>query len=203
MTVLTEEMILAKTRCSDIERVRNLNMFGSELEDVKMLKVSRARGRQIAAACVLATRTRAYAFAFAPDTVPCAREQGMPNLEVLSLSHNKITSLRSFSNCGKLLELYLRKNAVGSRSQRAHSCACPGAQVLRSYAARRAPRSDVCISVTQVADLHEVHSLRGLKYLHTLWLEVCEGENSPRLRACVAWRRAPIAIGSSSRAFCQ
>lgn len=39
MTVLTEEMILAKTRCSDIERVRNLNMFGSELEDVRILKV--------------------------------------------------------------------------------------------------------------------------------------------------------------------
>lgn len=40
MTVLTEEMILAKTRCKDIERVRNLNMFGSELENVGMLKVN-------------------------------------------------------------------------------------------------------------------------------------------------------------------
>jgi hypothetical protein len=39
MTVLTEEMILAKTRCKDLERVRNLNMFGSDLEDVGILKV--------------------------------------------------------------------------------------------------------------------------------------------------------------------
>lgn len=40
MAVLTEEMVLAKTRCKDMERVRNLNMFGSDLEDVSILKVS-------------------------------------------------------------------------------------------------------------------------------------------------------------------
>lgn len=40
MTILTEEMILVKTRCKDLERVRNLNMFGSDLEDVGILKVA-------------------------------------------------------------------------------------------------------------------------------------------------------------------
>lgn len=40
MAILTEEMILVKTRCKDMERVRNLNMFGSDLEDVSILKVS-------------------------------------------------------------------------------------------------------------------------------------------------------------------
>ena len=38
MSLLTEEMILAKTRCTAIEKVRNLNMFGSDLEDVSILK---------------------------------------------------------------------------------------------------------------------------------------------------------------------
>jgi hypothetical protein len=36
-----------------------------------------------------------------------------------------------------------------------------------------------------VADLHEVHSLRGLKYLHTLWLEVHTRVRESSLRACV------------------
>lgn len=36
----------------------------------------------------------------------------MPNLEVLSLSVNKISTLADFAHCPKLRELYLRK--VGS-----------------------------------------------------------------------------------------
>jgi hypothetical protein len=96
MAILTEEMILAKTRCSSIEKVRNLNMYGSDIGDVSILKQ-------------------------------------MKNLETLSLSANRIASLYDFSGCSKLQELYLRQN--------------------------------------HVADLHQVHALRGLKYLHTLWLE--------------------------------
>jgi Leucine-rich repeat (LRR) protein len=63
----------------------------------------------------------------------------MPNLEILSLSHNKITSLRSFSHCGKLQELYLRKNAVSSctQSQCARSRVRLGARMLCGYAARQ------------------------------------------------------------------
>lgn len=38
--------------------------------------------------------------------------QHMPQVEVLSLSVNKIASLSSFSTCPALTELYLRKNAV-------------------------------------------------------------------------------------------
>ena len=95
MSLLTEEMILAKTRCTAIEKVRNLNMFGSDLEDVSILK-------------------------------------RMQKLEVLSLSVNKIASLQPFSNCSKLQELYLRKN--------------------------------------EICDIQQVAALRGLKYLHTLWL---------------------------------
>mmetsp|Transcript_82802 Transcript_82802/g.134270 ORF Transcript_82802/g.134270 Transcript_82802/m.134270 type:complete len:296 (+) Transcript_82802:172-1059(+) len=112
MAILTEEMILVKTRCKDMERVRNLNMFGSDLEDVSILK-------------------------------------RMQNLEVLSLSCNKISSLHSFTHCIKLQELYLRKNSI--------------------------------------VDLHEVHSLRALKYLHSLWLEENACTNSKDYRKFVIY----------------
>lgn len=36
----------------------------------------------------------------------------LPNVEVLSLSVNKITSLADFKYCSKLTELYLRKNLI-------------------------------------------------------------------------------------------
>jgi Leucine-rich repeat (LRR) protein len=38
----------------------------------------------------------------------------MPNLEVLSLSVNKISSLKDFVHCTRLQELYLRKNNISS-----------------------------------------------------------------------------------------
>ena len=36
----------------------------------------------------------------------------MPNVEVLALSINKISSLKDFQNCGALQELYLRRNNI-------------------------------------------------------------------------------------------
>lgn len=36
----------------------------------------------------------------------------MPNIEVLSLSINKISSLKDFQNCSKLQELYIRRNNI-------------------------------------------------------------------------------------------
>lgn len=36
----------------------------------------------------------------------------MPNLEVVSMSVNKIETLKSFSYCLKIQELYLRKNQI-------------------------------------------------------------------------------------------
>ena len=36
----------------------------------------------------------------------------MPNLEIVSLSVNKIHSLKDFVYCSKLQELYLRKNNI-------------------------------------------------------------------------------------------
>ena len=41
----------------------------------------------------------------------------MPNVEVLSLSVNKISSLKEFGTCSKLEELYLRKNNITDLSE--------------------------------------------------------------------------------------
>ena len=65
---------------------------------------------------------------FTPALHGFRTEQKMPNLEVLSLSANKIISLQSFSHCAKLQELYLRKNAVQlphQSSVRLHQDPCP------------------------------------------------------------------------------
>jgi len=41
----------------------------------------------------------------------------MPNLEILSLSVNKIESLKEFANCGRLEELYVRNNKISDLSE--------------------------------------------------------------------------------------
>lgn len=38
--------------------------------------------------------------------------QQTPNIEVLSLSVNRITSLRQFAHCSQLKQLYLRANGI-------------------------------------------------------------------------------------------
>ena len=73
--VMTAEMVLTRTKADSLEQVRNLNMWGNELESVETLKQ-------------------------------------MPNIEVLSLSVNKIRTLRDFASCRHLKELYLRKNLI-------------------------------------------------------------------------------------------
>ena len=40
MVVLTEELVLQKTRSEDLATVRNLNLWGSDLSDVSILAVS-------------------------------------------------------------------------------------------------------------------------------------------------------------------
>ena len=72
---LTAELICLKTKAGNLESVKNLNLWGNEIDDVRIVK-------------------------------------DMPNLEVLSLSVNKISSLKPFQYCKKLGELYLRKNNI-------------------------------------------------------------------------------------------
>lgn len=75
MVVLTEHLVKAKTRIDNISLIKNLNVWGSDLTDVGIVRY-------------------------------------MPNIQILSLSVNKIATLRDFGLCPRLTELYLRKNEV-------------------------------------------------------------------------------------------
>mmetsp|Transcript_27666 Transcript_27666/g.27356 ORF Transcript_27666/g.27356 Transcript_27666/m.27356 type:complete len:219 (-) Transcript_27666:29-685(-) len=54
----------------------------------------------------------------------------MPNLEVLSLSVNKITTLKHFQYCRKLTELYLRKNLISDLNEIRYLQDLPSLKVL-------------------------------------------------------------------------
>ncbi|XP_066543566.1 cilia and flagella associated protein 410 isoform X2 [Amia ocellicauda] len=54
----------------------------------------------------------------------------MPNIEVLTLSTNKIVSLEHISQCQSLTELYLRRNAIESLSELHHLKLLPRLRVL-------------------------------------------------------------------------
>jgi cilla- and flagella-associated protein len=71
----------------------------------------------------------------------------MPNVEVLALSINKISTLRDFQNCQNLQELYLRRN--------------------------------------NIRNLAEIKYLKGLPYLHTLWLNENPCADHPNYRSFV------------------
>ena len=72
---LTEQLVLTRCKCDRMSQIKNLNLWGSELEDVTAVK-------------------------------------DLPNLEICSLSLNKIKTLAPFQHCRKLTELYLRKNSI-------------------------------------------------------------------------------------------
>mmetsp|Transcript_24810 Transcript_24810/g.24314 ORF Transcript_24810/g.24314 Transcript_24810/m.24314 type:complete len:107 (-) Transcript_24810:381-701(-) len=54
----------------------------------------------------------------------------MPNIEICSLSLNKIISLQDFSSCKKLQELYLRKNLISDLLEIKYLVMCPALKVL-------------------------------------------------------------------------
>lgn len=56
--------------------------------------------------------------------------QKLPNLEVLSLSVNSITSLKDVSSCKKLSEIYLRKNKIEDISEIGHLKGLPNLKIL-------------------------------------------------------------------------
>ena len=72
---LTGDLILLRAKTDRLSNIKNLNLWGNELDNVEVLR-------------------------------------DMNNVEVLSLSVNKISTLKSFHHCTKLTELYLRKNAI-------------------------------------------------------------------------------------------
>ena len=56
--------------------------------------------------------------------------QELPNVEILSLSLNKISTLREFQYCQKLTELYLRKNLISDLNEIKYLQKLPGLRVL-------------------------------------------------------------------------
>ena len=72
---LSAESVLMRCKADRLETVQKMNVWGMELEDVRVVR-------------------------------------NMPNLEIVSLSVNKLSSLKDFQTCTKIKELYLRKNLV-------------------------------------------------------------------------------------------
>ncbi|CAB3373353.1 Hypothetical predicted protein [Cloeon dipterum] len=93
MAKLTEPMIIARAKSSDLNSIKKLNCWGNELTDVSLL-------------------------------------QRMPNVEVLALSVNKISSLGDFRCCSKLRELYLRKNLISKLNEVCYLQDCANLQNL-------------------------------------------------------------------------
>lgn len=91
--VLTGDLVLLRTKASNLEQIKNLNLWGNDIEDVSILK-------------------------------------DMPNIEILSLSVNKISTLKSFAYCKKLTELYLRKNLIQDLSEIRYLQNLPNLKVL-------------------------------------------------------------------------
>ncbi|XP_005101286.1 dentin sialophosphoprotein [Aplysia californica] len=107
---LTEKLVLLRTRAHDLDSVRKLNCWASNISNVQVVRQ-------------------------------------MPNLEVCSLSINKISTLRDFAHCHKLQELYVRTN--------------------------------------QITDLGDVHYLKNLRKLRSLWLSENPCANTDNYRMTV------------------
>ncbi len=77
---LTLELVFNKTKSDNLNNIKNLNLWGNDLEDLQLI-------------------------------------EKMPNLEVISLSVNKINSLKDFAKCNKLhVTLHLYRNCTSGRT---------------------------------------------------------------------------------------
>ncbi|CAD8048330.1 unnamed protein product [Paramecium primaurelia] len=90
---LTAELIVQKTKNDQLFQIKNLNLWGNDIDDLKALRQ-------------------------------------LPNLEVLSLSVNKISTLKDIGCCQKLQELYLRKNCVSDIKELRYLVHLPNLRVL-------------------------------------------------------------------------
>lgn len=90
---LTPELISSKCKTDKLSNIKNLNLWGNDLEDISIITQ-------------------------------------MPNIEICSLSLNKINSLKDFASLKKLSELYLRKNQISELSEAKYLTYCPSLKVL-------------------------------------------------------------------------
>ena len=90
---LSRELIAQKVKSDRIESIRNLNLWGSNIEDISII-------------------------------------EEMPSLEIVSLSVNKIRTLRPFANLANLRELYLRRNLISNLNEIKYLTDCQNLSVL-------------------------------------------------------------------------
>lgn len=90
---LTTELISMRTKCDRLEAIKNLNLWGNDLEDVNILK-------------------------------------DLEKLEVVSLSVNRIRTLKPFGYLKYLKELYLRKNNISDIIEVKFLISCPNLRTL-------------------------------------------------------------------------
>lgn len=90
---LTREMILAKCKTDKLNLIKNINLWGNEIDNLALLRE-------------------------------------MPNLEIVSLSHNRVTTLKDLSYCSKIQEIFLRKNLITDLQEVAHLSRLPSLRVL-------------------------------------------------------------------------
>ena len=90
---LSRELIAQKVKSDRIESIRNLNLWGSNIEDISII-------------------------------------EEMPSLEIVSLSVNKIRTLRPFANLQNLRELYLRRNLITNLNEIKYLIDCQNLSVL-------------------------------------------------------------------------
>ena len=90
---LTAELIQMKCKTDKLSNIKNLNLWGNDLEDISIIKE-------------------------------------MPNIEICSLSLNKINSLKDFAPLKKLAKLYLRKNMIADLTEAKFLTYCPNLKVL-------------------------------------------------------------------------
>jgi hypothetical protein len=90
---LSRELIAQKVKSDRIESIRNLNLWGSNIEDISII-------------------------------------EEMPSLEIVSLSVNKIRTLRPFANLSNLKELYLRRNLITNLNEIKYLADCQNLTVL-------------------------------------------------------------------------
>ena len=90
---LSRELIAQKVKSDRIESIRNLNLWGSNIEDISII-------------------------------------EEMPSLEIVSLSVNKIRTLRPFAHLENLRELYLRQNLISNLNEIKYLTECQNLSVL-------------------------------------------------------------------------
>ena len=90
---LTRKLIVQKIRSDRLGSIKNLNLWGTNLDDVSLI-------------------------------------QEMPSLEIVSLSVNKIRSLKAFSGLPNLRELYLRKNMICDLNEIKYLTECDNLRIL-------------------------------------------------------------------------